>query len=1168
MARILVVDDEPDTVNMISDWLTAHNHYVLTADNGRAALDIARLESPDLILLDVRMPEMNGIDVCKHLRSQERTAHIPVVLLTGYDPANGRVEALIAGATDYLLKPIDFQALMQRLEVLLAHDETIKDHNQRLVDETVHSALAIVPCSLAWLLTIDHREQMLVSQALATSQDEDRDIQEVLRQSTDSDLTLPLDQPGSLLHEVALSGAAEFNLPLSRLRDGLPPAIKEICDRLNLYYVIIMPLQTAGIPLGVLLLGAREPRDVETVRGRQLLAAVASQAATSIRNSQLLSQLAEQESDSHRERDFRQMLLDMVDRDGILVYTPDREVAFVNRHLAALSGYSVESLRGKAVGSLFAADQMALEALLTASPDSGTSSLKVTLLSADGNLLPVGVRRLPDSAAASSGMGDQVLLVSDLRSREEQDASLTEQAHRLRSLTRATQAITSTLSVDDAIQVILTEAVQVLGATLVSVLLKMEDEGQLIFHSARGPNSDALRGRSVSLSAGVAGFVARAGEPLLLAEVDADDEYYRFVESHTGVMARDVIAVPIVVEDEIVGVVEAINKSQGIFDEADLNMMEGLGHSAAIAIGNAWLYAETRRHVQELTLLLKASDATSSTLSIEQVVESVSRQLLEALRVKWCIVSVWDEGDKRLTYLSEVVDISWQPGDGKHISLAERDAIAMIIGNRKPRIVDIESMEQAATVLDEKIPENASSRLIVPVVLNRTVVGMADLYHVDGELFSIEDFDRCYTAIETWGRSPQVWENNAEVRQLGIRLMNATGAARCSIYSYDERTRSLSSRTQGGKIVWPLNQGPAFEPEASSLRMVALQERQPIAARVNELQADSFTRVVFPDLTTGVLLVIPLMARGEAVGLVELIDVDPTREFTESDLSLAQAIGNVVGNALENTRLYGALLRRAAELEAAYADLQEADRLKAEWVQNVSHELRTPLTTLIGYIDLILGEDLGPITEEQRDGLNIMSLKSNELRLLVDDILTIQELDRTLLTQTLASVSEIAQEAVEAKQLEAVDSGLLIDLNLPEQLEPIMLDVPRVRQVFDNLLDNAIKFSPGGGTIWVIVEDVETAVQVTVRDEGIGIPPDEHEKIWRRFYQVDGSMTRTYGGTGLGLAIVQQIVKGHNGRVWVESIPGQGSTFTFVLPRSSTLDAETLQAVTSGRRKD
>ena len=242
--------------------------------------------------------------------------------------------------------------------------------------------------------------------------------------------------------------------------------------------------------------------------------------------------------------------------------------------------------------------------------------------------------------------------------------------------------------------------------------------------------------------------------------------------------------------------------------------------------------------------------------------------------------------------------------------------------------------------------------------------------------------------------------------------------------------------------------------------------------------------------------------------------------------------------------------------------------MKAEWVQNVSHELRTPLTTLIGYIDLILGEDLGPITEEQRDGLNIMSLKSNELRLLVDDILTIQELDRTLLTQTLASVSEIAQEAVEAKQLEAVDSGLLIDLNLPEQLEPIMLDVPRVRQVFDNLLDNAIKFSPGGGTIWVIVEDVETAVQVTVRDEGIGIPPDEHEKIWRRFYQVDGSMTRTYGGTGLGLAIVQQIVKGHNGRVWVESIPGQGSTFTFVLPRSSTLDAETLQAVTSGRRKD
>ena len=133
MAHILVVDDEPDSVDMIVDWLQAHGYDVLTAANGLEALEVAKRELPDLVLLDVKMPEMNGIDVCKQLRNHDQTAHIPVVLLTGYDPADGRVEALMAGATDYLLKPIDFRALEQRLSVLLAHDDAMHDHNQRLL---------------------------------------------------------------------------------------------------------------------------------------------------------------------------------------------------------------------------------------------------------------------------------------------------------------------------------------------------------------------------------------------------------------------------------------------------------------------------------------------------------------------------------------------------------------------------------------------------------------------------------------------------------------------------------------------------------------------------------------------------------------------------------------------------------------------------------------------------------------------------------------------------------------------------------------------------------------------------------------------------------------------------------------------------------------------------
>lgn len=1168
MAHILVVDDEPDSVDMIVDWLHAHGYDVLTAANGLEALEVAKRELPDLVLLDVKMPEMNGIDVCKQLRSHDQTAHIPVVLLTGYDPADGRVEALMAGATDYLLKPIDFKALKQRLGVLLAHDDAMHHHNQRLLDETVHSALAIVPCSLAWLTTIDRRGQKLINRALATSQDEDAAIQAMIQEGDSDDLAIPLDKSASLLVEVALSSVAEFNLPLSRLREDLPPTINAICDRLNLYYAIIMPLQVVGIPLGALLLGSREPRDVETVRGRQLLAAVASQAATAVRNAQLLNQLAEREAESNQERAFRQTLLDTMG-DGLLVYDSAGTITFANRRLATMTGHEVGTLPGRSVESLFIAEARDnLSQVLRGTIGENASSLETMLLSAHGKHIPVLAARVAQEEITHSTTNDRVLIVTDLSTQRTREEGLAQQAHRLRALTRATQAITSTLSVDDAIQVILGEAEAVLSPTLVCVLLKVEDAGQLIFHSARGPQGEALRGHSMPLNEGVAGFVARAGEPLLLTEIDPADIYYQQVEQITGVQARDVIAAPIVVEDEIVGVVEAINKGQGTFDEADLNMIEGLAHSTAIALGNAWLYGEARRHVRELTLLLKASDATSSTLSIEQVVESVSRQLMEALRVKWCIVSAWDEGTEHLTYLSEVVDIKWPPGRGKLISLAEKDAIAILIESKKPRIIELSSAEQVATMLDETIPDVASSRLIVPIELAGDIVGIADLYHTGNLNFTIEDFDRCHTAIETWGRKPQVWHDEGNVRQLGIRLMNATGAARCSIYNYVAETRTLQSRTQSGKIVWPLNEGPATVPAEASLRAIALNERQPIAARLSELEQVELQRIIFPEVSTGAVLVIPLMAHGEAVGLVELIDVDPAREFTDNDLSLAQAIGNVVGNALENTRLYGALLQRASQLEAAYLDLQEADRLKAEWVQNVSHELRTPLTTLIGYIDLMIEKDLGPITDEQYDGLSIMATKSRELRMLVDDILSIQELDRATLTQSATSIIEIARQSIEAKRAEALEGHLQIDFQTPDSLEPIPLDGVRIRQVFDNLLDNAIKFSPDSGTITVLIEDIETAVQVTVRDQGIGIPQDEHDKIWRRFYQVDGSMTRTFGGTGLGLAIVQEIIKGHNGRVWVESTPGKGSTFCFILPKAYAFGAEILATAVTGHRRD
>jgi two-component system sensor histidine kinase VicK len=154
------------------------------------------------------------------------------------------------------------------------------------------------------------------------------------------------------------------------------------------------------------------------------------------------------------------------------------------------------------------------------------------------------------------------------------------------------------------------------------------------------------------------------------------------------------------------------------------------------------------------------------------------------------------------------------------------------------------------------------------------------------------------------------------------------------------------------------------------------------------------------------------------------------------------------------------------------------------------------------------------------------------------------------------AVDELVRSAVQGAEAIAVQAGLTVRAEVAESLPLIYGDRGRLTQVLDNLLGNAIKFSPNGGTIMVRAYPVHEAVQVEVTDQGIGIPTDELDKIFERFYQVDGSSKRRYSGTGLGLAIVQRIVEGHNGKIWVESEMGKGSTFSFTVPALSPDDVE------------
>lgn len=312
---------------------------------------------------------------------------------------------------------------------------------------------------------------------------------------------------------------------------------------------------------------------------------------------------------------------------------------------------------------------------------------------------------------------------------------------------------------------------------------------------------------------------------------------------------------------------------------------------------------------------------------------------------------------------------------------------------------------------------------------------------------------------------------------------------------------------------------------------------------------------LFFDLVVRSLLAVPLVIRDEPVGTLT-VDSDQPNAFSESDKQLMTIAAAQVSVAIANARLFEELEKRAQELAVAYEELKESDRLKDELVQNVSHELRTPLTFVKGYVDLLMDGDRGLLTPEQQEYLQIVSDKTDDITRIIEDIITLQRIDSGNLQLEAVAMADLLQTAVAGHSMVAEKKGLTVRM-APTQVKGIVnIDKGRVNQVIDNLIGNAIKFSPDGGVITVNLIEQDDVVCVSVTDQGIGMATDKHQRIFERFYQIDGSSRRRFGGTGIGLAIVKRIIDAHHGKIWVESELNKGSSFLFTLPKAQADVAE------------
>ena len=266
------------------------------------------------------------------------------------------------------------------------------------------------------------------------------------------------------------------------------------------------------------------------------------------------------------------------------------------------------------------------------------------------------------------------------------------------------------------------------------------------------------------------------------------------------------------------------------------------------------------------------------------------------------------------------------------------------------------------------------------------------------------------------------------------------------------------------------------------------------------------------------------------------------RAFDEMAESLERA---------EQRRLLAEELRRKNfELEQQNLSIQEANRLKTEFLSMVTHELRTPLTSIRGYVHLLLEGEAGALSEEQRELLGIVRNNAERLLVLIDELLDLSrieagriELDRETLdlTPLIRGVAGSLRPLVDAK-------GQQLTVDVAEPLPAVRADADRVTQILTNLVSNAHKYTPAGGRISVAARGEDGRVRVDVRDTGIGLSPDEQAQLFTKFFRARNAATRQVGGTGLGLAITRSLVETHGGEIAVESAPGEGSTFSFTLP--------------------
>jgi signal transduction histidine kinase len=293
------------------------------------------------------------------------------------------------------------------------------------------------------------------------------------------------------------------------------------------------------------------------------------------------------------------------------------------------------------------------------------------------------------------------------------------------------------------------------------------------------------------------------------------------------------------------------------------------------------------------------------------------------------------------------------------------------------------------------------------------------------------------------------------------------------------------------------------------------------------------------DFTTSSIIAVPLMYQGNTIGVLEAVNKADSAHYTEDDVAILEILALYASMALWNSNL-------EKHIQSTQDEFAELDRLKSNFVAITSHELRTPLGLILGHATFLREM----ISEEHREPMDIIIRNATRLKEIIESLTEVDNYEAGVarIRQRMISVPDIVKDVVSSFQDMAASKNITLQADVCDEELLVEADANKITVAVSNLVRNAITFTNEGGHVLVKVEPVTGHAQVSVTDDGIGIPAKDLSKVFERFFQVESHLTRRNTGLGLGLSVAKTMIELHGGRIWGESVEGEGSTFTFLLP--------------------